>query len=449
MARVPRHKHHSRNARSNWAVTGAFVASATFAPRMAPAVHGAELTRSLESLRIAVPAETRTALRAQTTGQAGSERPESFDIAAGPLRTVLAEFERITRLRVVMASDAINEISSPGLSGSFTPSQALARLLAGTSVTSRMTAPGTVSLEIRLTSESVDVTGAAPVPAPSSPKYTRPLVEVPQTIEVIPREVMEAQGVTTLSDALRNVPGISLQAGEGGGASNTSGDMFNLRGFSAANSLFVDGVRDDGLMSRDVFNLEQVEVFMGPTGSDVGRGNAAGYVNMQTKAPHVQSAYAVTYAYGSADQNRTTVDLNHALPLGTTDSWLGKTAVRLNALWQDGGVPGRQIVAQKNQSIAPSIAFGLNTATRVTAAVQITRQDNVPDYGIPGSAWSETQLAPTTVIADAAGQLEQLLRQRRVRLRQGRAGKLHRPGRARSESQPHAEESDALQPDTS
>ena len=95
---------------------------------------------------------------------------------------------------------------------------------------------------------------------------------MPQTIEVIPREVMEAQGVTTLSEALRNVPGITLQAGEGGGASNTAGDMFNLRGFSAANSLFVDGVRDDGLISRDVFNLEQVEVFMGPTGSDVGRG---------------------------------------------------------------------------------------------------------------------------------------------------------------------------------
>ncbi len=128
---------------------------------------------------------------------------------------------------------------------------------------------------------------------------------MPQTIEVIPREVMEAQGVTTLSEALRNVPGISIQAGEGGGASSTTGDMFNLRGFSANNSLFVDGVRDDGLISRDVFNLEQVEVFMGPTGSDVGRGNAAGYVNMQTKAPLAQSAYAVTYAYGSGDQNRT------------------------------------------------------------------------------------------------------------------------------------------------
>ena len=68
--------------------------------------------------------------------------------------------------------------------------------------------------------------------------------------------------------------------------------MFNMRGFSANNSLFVDGVRDDGLIARDVFNLEQVEVFLGPTGTDVGRGTAAGYVNMTTKTPRVRSLYA-------------------------------------------------------------------------------------------------------------------------------------------------------------
>jgi catecholate siderophore receptor len=399
MARLPRHKHHGRKSRSNWAVMGAFMASAAFVPRLAATVDAAELKRSLEHLRIAVPSETLSERVFGAQAQGDSDRPQRFEIASGPLRQVVAELERLSGARLIIANDAINEISSPGLSGTYTLSQALARLLAGTSVTSRVTGPNTITLEIRLASESVDVTATVPQPAPSSPKYGKPLVEIPQTIEVIPREVMEEQGVTTLSDALRNVPGISLQAGEGGGASNTSGDMFNLRGFSANNSLFVDGVRDDGLMSRDVFNLEQVEVFMGPTGSDVGRGNAAGYVNMQTKTPHAQSAYAVTYGYGSGDQNRLTVDLNHALRLGDADTWLGRTAVRLNALWQDAGVPGREIVEQKNQSIAPSIALGLNTATRVTAAAQITRQDNIPDYGIPGSAWSETQLAPSTVIA--------------------------------------------------
>ena len=353
----------------------------------------------MQSLRIAVPSETKRVRRGDGQAPGGDKRHLHFSIPAAPLGTVLSEIERVSGIRVTVTDPAIAEVSSSGVSGFFTPFDAIARAIAGTSVTSRVVGPDTVSLEIRLASEVVDVVGAVPQPRPSSPKYTQPLVEVPQTIEVIPREVMAEQGVTTLSDALRNVPGISLQAGEGGAASNTSGDMFNLRGFSANNSLFVDGVRDDGLMSRDVFNLEQIEVFMGPTGSDVGRGNAAGYVNMQTKTPHEGDAYAVTYAYGSGDVNRTTVDLNQDLAFGAENSWLGRSALRVNALWEDGGVPGRDVVTRKNQSVAPSIALGLNTATRVIAAAQITRQDNVPDYGIPGSAWSETQLAPTTVIA--------------------------------------------------
>ena len=317
-------------------------------------------------------------------------------------------------MSILITDAAIADISSPGVSGLFTPLEAIARALEGTSVTSRLTGPNRVSVEIRLASEAVDVTGAIPQPAPSSPKYAQPLIDVPQTIEVIPREVMEAQGVTTLSDALRNVPGISLQAGEGGGASNTSGDMFNLRGFSANNSLFVDGVRDDGLMSRDVFNLEQVEVFMGPTGSDVGRGNAAGYVNMQTKSPHADSAYAVTYGYGSGDLNRTTVDLNQDLALGAQESWLGRSAVRLNALWEDGGVAGRDIVTRKNQSVAPSIALGFGHAH--------ARHGRRADYAAgqrAGLRNSRLRMVGDAAYADhghcgAAGGFAEFLRQRRL-----------------------------------
>ncbi len=282
---------------------GAFVASATLAPRLAAPVEGKELTRRLESLRIAVPGETQVTSAWQVQAASGDQRQLRFEIPTGPLRVVLAELQRLTGLNIVITNEGIGEVTSPGVSGLFTPAEALAHALDGTNVTARATAPNSVTLEIRLAAESVDVTAVAAQPRPSSPKYAQPLIEVPQTIEVIPREVMEAQGVTTLSDALRNVPGISLQAGEGGGASSTTGDMFNLRGFSANNSLFVDGVRDDGLMSRDVYNLEQVEVFLGPTGSDVGRGNAAGYVNMQTKVPHAESAYDVSYGYGSGDLN--------------------------------------------------------------------------------------------------------------------------------------------------
>ena len=225
-----------------------------------------------------------------------------------------------------------------------------------------------------------------------------PLREVPQTIEIIPRAVFEEQGATTLSEVLRNVPGITIQAGEGGGASSTTGDMFNMRGFNASNSLFVDNVRDDGLIARDVFNLEQVEVFLGPTGTDVGRGNAAGYVNMSTKMPTPSPAYDVNYGFASGQQSRLTVDVNQPLALGQEDSWLRQTSFRLNGLFQDGGQPGRDLVDNERRAIAPSIGLGIGTPTRVSFAAQIMRQDNLPDYGIPGAAWEEP-LTPTAVLA--------------------------------------------------
>ena len=149
-----------------------------------------------------------------------------------------------------------------------------------------------------------------------SPKYSAPLTETPQSIQVIPRALLDEQGATSLTDALRNVPGITMQAGEGGGASSTSGDMFNMRGFSANNSLFVDGVRDDGLLTRDVFNLEQIEVFSGPAGADVGRTNAAGYVNLTSKAPHRAKASTASLSYGAGEQARATADVNQPISLG-------------------------------------------------------------------------------------------------------------------------------------
>ena len=101
-------------------------------------------------------------------------------------------------------------------------------------------------------------------------------------------------------------------------------------------------------------------------------------------------------SYGNGDRGRVTADLNFSSS-GNSDSWWGKSAFRLNALWQDGGVPGRDEVEQKSRAVAPSLAFGLGTPTRLTASAQILRQENLPDYGIPGAAWQEEPLTPTTI----------------------------------------------------
>lgn len=190
---------------------------------------------------------------------------------------MIAGYRRATGLTVLLASPELGSLPSPGVRGTMTLRQAMTQLLSGTSVHAEFTADG-VELGVAGVSESLQVSGRAP--AVSSPRYTVPLHDIAQTVALVPRAVIEQQGAATLTDALRNVPGITLQAGEGGGSSSTAGDMFNMRGFSANNSLFVDNVRDSGLIARDVFNVEQVDVFMGPTGSDVGRGTAAGYVNI-------------------------------------------------------------------------------------------------------------------------------------------------------------------------
>jgi catecholate siderophore receptor len=325
---------------------------------------------------------------AQTVPVVSSAGNLRFDIPAGPLDAALRAFEAASGVSVdvKLPADTVGMMHSPGVSGVFDLASALERLLDGTSLMAT-NAGSVVTVEVRGARESVEVTGQ--LPRVESPKYATPLSSTPQTIQVIPQSVMAEQGTFTLSDALRNVPGITMQAGEGGGASSTTGDMFNMRGFNAANSLFVDNVRDDGLISRDVYNLEQVEVYLGPTGTDVGRGNAAGYVNMSTKAPTPVAAYGGTVSAGSQETVRVTADLNQPLTIGQAGSWLSKSAVRLNVLWQDGGVAGRDYAENGRKSIAPSFAMGLGTDTRVVLQGQFTNQENLPDYGVPAAAWNE------------------------------------------------------------
>ncbi|HEY0944910.1 MAG TPA: TonB-dependent siderophore receptor [Opitutaceae bacterium] len=213
----------------------------------------------------------------------------------------------------------------------------------------------------------------------SSPKFTAPLVDTPQTIAVVPKEIFTQQSAVTLSDVLRNTPGITFSAGEGGNVA--SGDSFYMRGFDTSGSIFVDGVRDTGGYFRDIYNTEQVEIAKGPAGADSGRGGSSGYVNLVTKTPQLASFQNATLSYGSEEQKRATIDVNDAF---TSDALsLRGAAVRLNAMWQDGGVAGRDYVENQGWAVAPSLALGLGTPTRVTVAASITKQDNLPDSGLP------------------------------------------------------------------
>jgi catecholate siderophore receptor len=210
----------------------------------------------------------------------------------------------------------------------------------------------------------------------NSPKFTQPLRDTPQTIQVITNQVFTQQGATTLTEALRNSAGVgTFYAGENG--NTTTGDAIYMRGFDTSNSLFVDGIRDLGSISRDLFNIERVEVTKGPAGTDNGRSAPTGAINLATKQPFLENVIAGTVTTGTDGQERATLDVNQTL------SGLSGSALRINVLWQDSDVPGRAHINHSRVGIAPSLGLNLDGDTRAYLNLLYVKQDNVPDGYVP------------------------------------------------------------------
>jgi len=206
-------------------------------------------------------------------------------------------------------------------------------------------------------------------------KFPVPLKDTPQSITIVPQKLMQEQAGTTLRDALRNVPGITATAGEGGGA---QGDVFVLRGFNARNDMFIDGVRDSGSYFRDSFNFESVEVLKGPSSTFFGRGSTGGIINQVSKLPRLDPSYEGIFSAGAGPLFRGTLDVNQPIP-----QVLPNAAIRLNLMAHKDGVVGREKTDITRQGFAPSISFGLGTPTQITLSYLLQHEDNIPDYGFP------------------------------------------------------------------
>jgi catecholate siderophore receptor len=294
-----------------------------------------------------------------------------FDIPPGPIRSVIESYRRKTGIEVHVDNELVLDIESPGVVGRFTAEQALRRLLNGTGVSYAFTGVRKAVLILEAQAASVDVSFSNSQVI-SSPKFTEPLNNIPQTISIISEEVMKQQGSTTLRDVLNNVPGITLTAGEGGAP---AGDNLTIRGFSARNDIYIDGVRDLGAQSRDPFNLEQVEIVKGPSSTFTGRGSTGGTINLVSKLPNLRRSVSGSVTAGTANTKRGTIDVN--LPISDT------TALRVNAMGHDSDYPGRSIVQNSRWGFAPSIMFGMGKPTRLALSYFYIGQDNISDYGIP------------------------------------------------------------------
>jgi len=224
--------------------------------------------------------------------------------------------------------------------------------------------------------EQIDVIGRKDYKTdiPVLSKLTEPVIDTPTSIVTIPKEVMEDRGQTTLNDALRNVPGITLGAGE----FLWQGNNPYIRGFSARTDMFLDGMRDFGDYYRDPFNLEEVEVLEGPDSILFGRGSTGGVINQVSKTPQLNPFWTASVAGGTNDAIRGTADVNVPVP----DLGEG-AAIRVNLMANDNGVAARDVVDYQRWGIAPSLALGIGTPTRLLFSYLHQSERDLPDYGIP------------------------------------------------------------------
>ena len=257
---------------------------------------------------------------------------------------------RKTELALLVAL-AIQQLSNPAFAQTAAPTQADATLP-----------------EVKVKSSRELPPTYNPPTAVSATKIEAPLRDIPQTVNVVPQSLLRDQGVRSMQDVLKSVPGIGLSTGDG------QRDQVSIRGFSAIADQFIDGMRDDALYFRDLSNIEQVEVIKGPASVLYGRGSSGGLINRISKKPGIDKS-EVSAQFGSWNQRRGEFDLAR----NYSDSGV---AFRVTgALERADSYRDQQFL--KREALAPSLSIKLGADTKLLLQGEYLADRRVTDFGIP------------------------------------------------------------------
>lgn len=205
-----------------------------------------------------------------------------------------------------------------------------------------------------------------------------PLLNMPQTVNVIPQAIIQEQNATTIEQALQYIPGITFSAGEGG----QQGDGPIIRGFVARGDLFRDGIRDPGWYTRDAFSIDRIEVYKGPSAFAFGRGATGGAINYVTRLPTGAQYLESTSTVMTGNGYREVVDAS-----GKS----GNVSGRIQGLFQDVNTPTRDEIWTKRWGVAPSMVYDFQQGTKATLYYIYQGEEGVSDYGftyLPQPAFS-------------------------------------------------------------
>lgn len=204
--------------------------------------------------------------------------------------------------------------------------------------------------------------------ASSATKGLMQLKDVPQIVNVVPKQVLREQTVTSMQGALQNVAGLSFSVGDG------QRDQVMIRGFSAITDNYVDGIRDDALYFRDMSNVERIEVLKGPASVLYGRGSAGGLVNKINKKPMDESLREVSLIGGTTGQRRAEVDVNEKVA--------ENVKVRLTGTFENSD-GYRDQAFLKRQAVAPSLQWDITDKTKLLIQADYLHDNRLADQGFP------------------------------------------------------------------
>lgn len=230
-------------------------------------------------------------------------------------------------------------------------------------------------------------------------KTDTPLSDVPQSVQVVPEMLVKDQGMKSMAEVIRYVPGASMNPGEGGR------DQPVLRGISTTSDFFVDGLRDDALYFRDPYNAERIEILKGPSGMTFGRGGGGGVVNRVTKRPLEQPLAQAELSLGSWQDKRASVDVSDRLG--------AQAGFRVNAVAED-AKGFREGFKLRRSGINPVLEFALGNDTLALVGVEHFEDRRTTDRGIPAlngrpldgardTFFGDPDQSPSVAVVDSLG----------------------------------------------
>ena len=314
------------------------------------------------------------------SGVSASER--TYQISEGPLVDALNQFSAQSGVMLSFDGDALETMGTGGLEGNYTAQAGLDALLTDSGfqavlrgdvyfiqniADTNANASGVVTTLPSIEVAASATTGYVAAVSTTATKTNTLLRDTPQAITVVTQEAIQDQNVQSMADAVRYVPGVGISSGEG------NRDALVFRGQRTTADFFIDGVRDDAQIFRDIYNVDRIEVLKGANGMIFGRGGSGGVVNRVTKQANWNPTRQFSFQGGSFNQKRITADVGHVIN--------DKMAVRLNGMYED-SKGFRDGFDLSRRGISPTVTIKPTHRTRVVLNMEAFHDKRTADRGI-------------------------------------------------------------------